>query len=75
MNRKKSNEKVAKFIGECAKKIRIELENELIYAQRNMFDAETKLLNGLTEEQKQLYAEILEYQKVCQRIKKELGKD
>lgn len=75
MNRKKSNEKVAEFIGECARKIRIELENELIYAQKNMFDAETKLLNGLTLEQKQLYAEILKYQNESLRIKKELGKD
>ena len=73
MNRKKSNEKVAEFIGECARKIRIELENDLIYSQRKLFDAETKLLNGLTLEQKQLYADILKYQKEFLRIQKDLG--
>ena len=73
MYRKKSNEKVAEFIGECARKIRIELENDLIYAQRKLFDAEIKLLNGLTLEQKKLYGEVLTYQKECLMIQKDLG--
>ena len=74
MNRMKTNEKIAEFLGETADKIRTELENDLINAKKLMIDAETKLLKDLTEEQKQLYADILKFNRICDRIETDLGK-
>ena len=39
-----------------------------------MINAETKLLRGLTEEQKQIYADIIKYNRICDRIEADLGK-
>ncbi len=74
MKKREANEKVVEFIGETATKIRTELEEELKMAKTQMINAETKLLKGLTEEQKQLYADVLKFSRICDRIETDLGK-
>ena len=74
MKKRITNDNVAEFVGETATKIRFELENELINAKSLMINAETKLLRGLTEEQKQLYADIIKNDRICNRIEADLGK-
>ena len=74
MKNKVTNDNVAEFVGETATNIRVELEEELINAKKLMIEAETKLLEGLTEEQKQLYADVLKFSRICDRIETDLGK-
>ena len=74
MKKRVTNDDVAKFIGETADKVRLELENELKKALSQMWIEENEFLETLTKSQREAYYKLLEKQKIICKWQNELTK-